>query len=134
MTQRTGNKSMMNIGCCLTVCIIYLTKGIGRELSPIWMGWWSYDRARIQGYRYLAVFGFDIWSFIFCIFAFFWEVFSMTNQEIKDRAPDGATDYLIYDDSLYYFQKRGTHMHQWIRTRFNPIPFSCSAFYKFKPL
>ena len=55
-------------------------------------------------------------------------------KKIVDGAPDGATDYLIYDGSLYYFQKRGVHMHQWIRTRFNPIPFSCSAFYKFKPL
>jgi len=58
----------------------------------------------------------------------------MIEQEIKANAPDGATDYLIYDGHLYYFQKRSVHMHQWIKTRFNPIPFSCAAFYKFKPL
>lgn len=55
-------------------------------------------------------------------------------KKIVNGAPDGATHYLIYDGCLYYFKKRGAQMHQWIKTRFNPIAFSCSAFYKFKPL
>lgn len=58
----------------------------------------------------------------------------MTEQEIRDNKPDGATHTLMCDGCLYYFQKRGVYMHQWVKKRFNSKPFSCSAFYKFKPL
>lgn len=58
----------------------------------------------------------------------------MTIEEIRANAPKGATHYLIYDGFLYFFKKSGVHMHQWIKTRFNPIPFSCVSFYSFKPL
>lgn len=58
----------------------------------------------------------------------------MTIEQIREGAPIGASHYLIYDGALHYFKKSGVHMHQYLGSGFNGNPFSCAAFFKFKPL
>lgn len=55
----------------------------------------------------------------------------MTHEEAKAL---GATHYMVFDGMTYFFKRKGSHMHQIVGESFNGKPFSCTAFYNFKPL
>lgn len=53
----------------------------------------------------------------------------MTNQEIKDRAPDGCNLYAYFCGTICYFVKVGNNVY-WPSGR----PFTFASVTKFKPL
>ena len=51
----------------------------------------------------------------------------MTNQEIKDRAPDGATNYKMsraFIGTVIYFKQGKKGLHQWLSSIGWSAPFA----------
>lgn len=62
----------------------------------------------------------------------------MTPEQIKDNAPEGATDYakdLVFPDSYYYFKVVGEDVYIWqLGKRFAKTARKFSEYSNLKPL